>query len=265
MKGSSATYVYCVVKSAKAPALGRSSSKAQPVPRGLEGTGKPRFLDAGDGFYMLAATAPLDLYDAPVIDGKLRDLDWVGGRAAEHEGVVEFATNLGTVVPMKLFTMFGSDERAVENVRGMKKSLHRVVERIEGCEEWGLRILFDEARATRAAAESARGSKPTSGKDFLLRKKVLNDERHSSGARGAAEVEALYQRLTKTCRSAKKRAAPNRELAGRVLLDAVFLVPHSSISAVRKTVTASAKKLAADGFDVSFTGPWPAYSFIGAK
>lgn len=260
-----ATYVYCVVKSSKAPALGRSRSKAKPCPPGLEGTGKPRFLDAGDGFYMLAATAPLELYDGPVIDGKLRDLDWVGGRAAEHEGVVEFATDLGTVVPMKLFTMFGDDARAIDNVRGMKKSLQRVVERIEDCEEWGLRILFDEARAARAAAEAARGAKPTSGKDFLLRKKVLNDERRSSGARGAAEVDELYQRLAKTCRSAKKRAAPNRELAGSVLLDAVFLVPRSSVSAVRKTVTASAKKLVADGFDVALTGPWPAYSFIGGK
>ena len=64
-------------------------------------------------------------------------------RATEHETVVEHATKLGSVVPMKLFTLFSNDERAVSHVRKMKRSLGRVVDRIADCEEWGLRILFD--------------------------------------------------------------------------------------------------------------------------
>jgi len=269
MKGSSsATYVYCVVKSPKAPELGRAS-KGGKLPAGLQGTSKPRVLDAGDGYHLVVTTAPLELYDASVIDAKLRDLDWVGGRAAEHEAVVEHAVALGardsTVVPMKLFTMFATDERALEHLRKMKKSLERVVERIAGCEEWGLRILFDEARVARAAAEEARSRKAVTGKDFLLRKKALVEEQRSAGARGAAEVDDLYERLAKTARRAQRRAAPNRELAGRVLLDAVFLVPRSAVKEIRKTVTVSAEKLATEGFDVTLTGPWPAYSFIGAQ
>jgi hypothetical protein len=255
---SSATYVYCVVKSARTPKLSRA-------PRGLEGGGKPTLIDAGDGYHLLVASAPLALYDAPVIDSKLRDIDWVGARAAEHEAVVEHAASLGTVVPMKLFTLFSTDERALEHVRKMKKSLDRVVERIAGCEEWGLRIFFDEARAARAAAEEARSRKVSSGKDFLLRKKALDDERRSTGARAAERVDALYESLARTVKSALRRAAPNRELAGRVLLDAVFLVPQPEVEKVKATVADSAEKLAAEGFDVTLSGPWPAYSFIGAK
>ncbi|MBX3201221.1 MAG: GvpL/GvpF family gas vesicle protein, partial [Labilithrix sp.] len=133
--GPRATYVYCIVKSSSAPKLGRA-------PRGLEGAGVARLLDAGDGYRLVVATAPLALYDAAAIDARLRDIDWVGGRAAEHEAIVEHAAGLGTVVPMKLFTLFSTDERALEHVQKMKRSLARVVERIAGCEEWGLRILF---------------------------------------------------------------------------------------------------------------------------
>lgn len=255
---SSATYVYCVVKSARAPKLARG-------PKGLEGAEKTRLLDAGDGYHLLVTTAPLSMYDAAAIDAKLRDIDWVGARAAEHEGVVEHAASLGTVVPMKLFTLFSSDERALDHVKKMKKSLDRVVERIAGCEEWGLRILFDEARAARAAAEEARSKKVTSGKDFLLRKKALDDERRSTGARASERIDALYERIAKTVKSAQRRAAPNRELAGRVLLDAVFLVPRPAVEEVKATVAASAEKLAADGFDITLSGPWPAYSFIGGR
>jgi hypothetical protein len=147
----------------------------------------------------------------------------------------------------------------------MKRSLDRVVERIQGCEEWGLRILFDEARAARAAAEEARAKKVVTGTGFLLRKKALDAERRSAGARGGAEVDALYERLVKIARRAQRRAAPNRELAGRVLLDAAFLVPRASVKKIKATVAASADKLVAEGFDIALTGPWPAYSFIGGK
>lgn len=261
---ASATYVYGILRSPKSePTL--AATKRSRTPRGLEGTTNLRVLDAGGGYYVVAATAPLALYDAPVIDARLRDLDWVGARAAEHEAVVEFSMTLGTVVPMKLFTMFATDERATANVEKMKRSLDRVVERIDGCEEWGLRILFDEARAARAHAEEARATKPSSGRDFLLKKKVLVEERRSASARGVAEIDELYRKLSKTCRSAKRRAAPNRELAGRVMLDAVFLVPRAKVKALHAAVTASAERLALEGFDISLTGPWPTYSFIGAE
>lgn len=249
-----ATYVYCVVHGGT-KGLVRG-------PKGLEGAGKPRLLAAGDDLRIVVATAPLPAYAASSIDANLRDLDWVGARAAEHEAVVEHAATLGTVVPMKLFTLFASDERAVAHVTKIKKSLGRVVERIAGCEEWGLRILLDETRAAKAAAIAARSVKVASGKDFLLRKKALDTERREHGARGAAEVEALYDRLAGFVRDHAKRAAPNRELAGRVILDAVFLVPRAAVDRLKETVAGSAEALVAEGFDISLTGPWPAYSFI---
>lgn len=258
-----ATYVYCVVKAAAehkrgSPRLGRA-------PAGLSGASKPRLVDAGDGYFIVVADAPLALYDAAAIDARLRDLDWVSARAAEHEGVVEHAATIGTVVPMKLFTLFTTEERATLHVQKMKRSLGRVVERIAGCEEWGLRVLFDEARAAKAAADEAFAQKVASGRDFLLRKKALDDGRRMAGALGAARVEELYDRLARTARQAQRRAAPNRELAGRVLLDAVFLVPRPMVKKVKATVAASAKTLVAEGFDITLTGPWPAYSFIGAQ
>jgi hypothetical protein len=257
MRGPSATYLYCVVKAEPKRKLRLGGAG------GLSGATTPRLIEAGDGYHLVAADAPLRLYDGPAIEVHLRDLEWVGGRAAEHEAVVEEAAALGTVIPMKLFTLFSSDDRALEHVKKMRRSLDRVVDRIAGCEEWGLRVLFDEARAARAA--STRSKKVTTGREFLMRKKALEDEKRSFGARGRAVVDDLYDRIAKSVRGARRRPAPNRELAGRVLLDAVFLVPTPSVKKVKATVASSAKKLVEDGFDVTLTGPWPAYSFIGGR
>lgn len=256
--GETVTYVYCVVCAPKKVKLGR-------FPNGLSGAERPRLFEASGGYQLVAASAPLELYDSAVIDAKLRDLDWVGARAAEHEAVVEHCAELATVVPMKLFTMFKSDARAVAHVQKMKRSLDRVVEKIAGCEEWGLRIFFDEARAARAAAEAARAQRVSSGTGFLLRKKALDEKRRQSGARGAGRVDALYAAVADLTKLARRRSAPNRELAGQVVLDAVFLVPKRAVGRLKKTVGASAESLVEEGFDVTLSGPWPAYSFIGSR
>ncbi len=258
MAAETATYVYCVVKSTKPPALAKA-------PKGLAGAAKVRALDAGDGYRVLVASAPLSRYAAEKIDARLRDIDWVAQRAAEHEAVVEHATSSGTVVPMKMFTLFSSDDRALAHVTKMKKTLGRVVERIEGCDEWGLRILFDEVEAARLTAEEARRSKPTSGTSFLARKKEQQDVRRTLTTRAADEVDALYTDLEKLARQARRRAAPSRELAGRVMLDGVFLVPRASAKKLKSTVAKTAERLARQGFHVMLTGPWPAYSFIGGR
>jgi hypothetical protein len=249
-----ATYVYAIVKSDRAPKLGKA-------PRGLAKAEPPRSIEVKDGYYLVVATVPLATYDANAIDARLRDLEWVGARAAEHEAVVEHVAELGTTIPMKLFTIFATDERARQDVAKRKRALDTVVARIAGCEEWGLRILFDETRAAKAAAADARRNKPASGREFLLRKKSLDDARKSSGTRGAALVEDLYDRLSKIARRNVRRPPP-AQVAARVLLDAVFLVPRPEVKKIKAAASEAAPRLVDEGFDVTLTGPWPAYSFI---
>lgn len=251
---SDATYVYCVVH-------GGTKGLVR-APKGLDGAGKPRLLDAGGGLRLVVASAPLPAYSGETIDAQLRDLDWVGARAAEHEAVVEHAAKLGTVVPMKLFTLFASDDRATAHVAKMKRSLGRVVDRIEGCEEWALRILYDEARAAKAAAAEAARAKVTSGKDFLLKKQAIDVKRRQHGARGGQAIEALYDRVAGFVRDHVKRAAPSRDLAAKVILDAAFLVPADMVGRLKDTIGETAEGLAAEGYDISLSGPWPAYSFV---
>ena len=258
MAGGTATYVYCVVKSAKAPSLARAT-------KGIAGAEKPRLLDAGDGYRVVVASAPLTKYSAEKINARLEDIEWVAERGAEHEALVEHVAEQGTVVPMKMFTLFSNDERVLAHVGKMKKTLERVVDRIAGCDEWGLRILFDEAEATRLAAEEARASKPASGRSFLERKKKQQDVRRALNASAADEVDGLFDALGKIAKRSVRRAAPNRELAGRVLLDAVFLLPKKEVKRFQKTIGGTAEELAKRGFHVALTGPWPAYSFIGGK
>jgi hypothetical protein len=253
---STATYLYCLVQSEKAPSLQRA-------PPGLPGAGRPRAIDAGRGLWLVAADAPLARYGERPIEEGLQDLAWVSSVAVPHEAVVEHLAKNGTVVPMKLFTLFHSDERALEHVAKQRKRIDRLVERIEGREEWGVRMLLDEVSALRAArseAQTASGGAP--GAAFLLRKKKEQDAAREVIEHARDRADELFEVLAAKADDARRRPPPPGEVGKRVLLDAAFLLPRRKTKAFGAAVRAEAKKLSGRHYQLTLTGPWPAYTFV---
>jgi hypothetical protein len=58
-----------------------------------------------------------------------------------HEAVVEHFLRAPAVLPMQLFTIFTSDERALEHIAQQRRRVDRIFARIERQQEWGLRSL----------------------------------------------------------------------------------------------------------------------------
>ena len=253
---TTATYLYCLVRSAREPSL-------RGAPAGLPGAGRPRAIDAGGGLWLVAADAPLERYGEKPIERGLRDLAWVSSVAVPHEAVVEHVARNGTVVPMKLFTLFRSDARALEHVAKRRKRIDRVVERIDGREEWGLRVLLDEAAALRRARDEVQAVAPGApGAAFLLRQKKEHDLAREVIEHARDRAEGLFELLAIQADDARRRPPPPGEIGKRVLLDAAFLLQRKKAKAFQTKVRAEAKKLADRDYQLTLTGPWPAYTFV---
>src|SRR4029077_9340735 len=112
------------------------------VPPGLPGGTRPEAQRVAPSLWLIVSDVPLEVYGPSRLEPQLRDLDWVSSIAVAHEAVVEhFSRSRGaTVVPMTLFTMFSSIEKALDDVAGRRGPLDRVLRRIAGCEEWGVRV-----------------------------------------------------------------------------------------------------------------------------
>jgi hypothetical protein len=178
-----------------------------------------------------------------------------------HEGVVEDAARSGPVVPMKLFTLFSSDERAVAHIVRTRKKLARLFELVAGREEWGVRVSVDERLAARRRAEGARPAKTASGTGFLLRKKAEKDAARLVIEEALSAGERIFNDLSGSAVDARRRTPVQSNTTIRVVLDAAFLVPEKQARAFRKAVAAQAKSRG-DGYDVALTGPWPPYNFV---
>jgi Gas vesicle synthesis protein GvpL/GvpF len=252
---ATATYIYCLIEQNRRPAPGKA-------PRGLPGAASPDLLEVGKNLWGVSAAVPMAIYGPEPLEARLRDIKWVADIAMAHEAVVEhFARSRGaSVVPMKLFTMFSSPERAVANLRARRAEVVAILRRIRGCEEWGIRV-------TRRRAAPDKGGKttalPTSGTAFLVAKKQARDDAREEAIQGARAAETVFASLAKLTRSAHRRPPPEQALVPP-LLDAAFLVPSGRRGAFRAAVRTLAVTCRDAGAELTLTGPWPAYNFVNA-
>jgi hypothetical protein len=251
---SKLTYVYCLVHSPRRPAL-------RDVPAGLAGSTDLRALDAGGGRWLIASSVPERDYGEAALERGLQNLDWVGRRAMEHEAVVERFLGAPAVLPMQLFTLFVSDERALAYVARDRARIDRILKRIARQVEWGLRLTWDEQSARDAVGKAH--ARPATGVAYLARKRDLLDVNRVQLADARAAADRLFRAMKREATDARRRTATERAAPGsRLLLDAAFLVPAAKAGAFRAALREHTRTFSRSGLVVSLTGPWPPYNFI---
>jgi len=248
-------YVYCVVRAAKQPSMTR-------VPSGMPGAGAAEARRIAPSLWIVVAAVPLDVYGPDALEPRLRDLEWVAQAAVAHEAVVEhlWRARGTTVIPMKVFTMFSSIERAIADVAARRAAIERTMRRIARAEEWGVRVFRRSA-----SQEQASAARPASGADFLRARKQARDAAAGARAMTFAAADRAFRRLRRLARDARFRDATSASGTNPPMLDAAFLVASSSRARFRAEARRQARALAAAGADLALTGPWPAYNFVGGE
>jgi hypothetical protein len=250
------TYVYALVRAEKRPLL-------RALPGAMPGGGPVRLVAPAENLWLAVSTVPAQDYGEAALEAGLQDLDWLGPRAIAHEAVVEHFLACNALLPMQLFTLFKSDDRAVEHVQRTQPEIERILGRIERHVEWGLRLTWDE-QAARLAAELRHaevGAK--SGSAYLARKRDLLEVRRTEWTTARTAAEDLYQIMGRAA-AASRRHSKTEEATpqSRVLLDAAFLVRAEKADAFRQQLERQEHGLAETGIVASLTGPWPPYNFV---
>ena len=229
------------------------------ISEGMPGGDDLRAIEVGEHLWAVVQSVPEAGYSETALSRGLQNLDWVGPRAIAHERVIESCLSARALLPMPLFTLFTSDDRAAQHVQSDGTRIRRLLKRVEGKVEWGLRLTFDEK-----GARAKVSSRPvTSGTEFLARKRdVLSINRtRLKEAQGAAD--RAYKSTARLATAVRRRTSLERAAPGsRLLLDAAFLVPAGKSGAFRSVVRQQTRALRTGGIAVSLTGPWPAYNFI---
>jgi hypothetical protein len=255
------TYLYCLVRSERKPVLRRLRSRL-PAARSV------RALEAGNSLWLIVSEVGSAEYGESAIAAGLKNLDWVSRRAMAHEAVVEQFLSTAALLPMQMFTIFTSEERALAHVARDRRRIDAILRRVAGSVEWGVRLTWDE-EAARAAVDRAHapraGASRRSGSAYLTRKRDLLDVTRMQLAKARTEAAAFHGSLQRHSRDAVRRTATEQAAPGsRLLLDAAYLVPSTRAAAFRAAVRQRARTLAPRGIGALLTGPWPPYNFTSS-
>jgi len=229
------------------------------VSEGMPGGHDLRAIEVGEHLWAIAQSVPETAYGETALARGLQNLDWVGPRALAHERVIESFLSAPALLPMHLFTLFTSDDRVAQHVHSDGARIRRLLKRVEGKVEWGLRLLFDEK-----AARAKISKQPVrSGTEFLARKRDVLGINRARVKEARGEADRLYKSMSRLAAAAQRRTSLERAAPGsRLLLDAAFLVPVAESGAFRSAVRQQTRDLRSVGITMSVTGPWPPYNFV---
>jgi hypothetical protein len=188
------------------------------------------------------ALAVGDATDDVVID-ETTDPRVAAGIALTHYEVVEALFRAGSLLPMRMCTVFDSDRSALRAVTAAAPALLAALDHVSGAAQWTVRVPLRPARDDVAAHAS-------SGADYLRR---LGDRRRDEADRLVAARRDATRLLAEAGRHAVS-FEPGTD--NGQTLSANFLVPVDAADRFTRCVKGDPPTA-----DVALLGPFPPYSF----
>lgn len=259
MTGSQTVWLYAVTR-----ADAKDADSSPLAVRGVAGE-DVRVLTEGS---LTAVVGSVDArrFGPDVLAGHLENLDWLAGTARAHDAVVAAAAARGPVVPVRLATLFSSDDGVRELLRSRRDDFQSALAAVTGRSEWGVKAYVDPdslADALSAAdTTSAAGAPSGAGSAYLMRRRATLAARQSAQSTASEWAQQIHDRLRPLCAASRLHPAQDPRLTGRrdwMILNAAYLVDQERTGPFHDLVRQLTEWQA--GLDVELTGPWPPYSF----
>jgi hypothetical protein len=164
--------------------------------------------------------------------------------AVTHFEVVSALFRAGAVLPMRMCTLFDSDESALRAVRAAAPRFRDALRRVAGAAQWTVRIPLRPRRDDLAAQSS-------SGADYLRRLGGRRDEE----ARAIDEARTSAARLLEAAAGHAIDVEAGPDTGQQV--SATYLVPAGAADAFLACVRSDTALR-----DVDLTGPFPPFAFV---
>jgi hypothetical protein len=249
-------------------AIGRA---AHPLPHRVEA------IDGSDAVHAVACGAlaafatPVDPaeFSQPVIDARSKDVEWLGAIGYRHQNVMAALMRGGTIIPLRAFTLFATEESLRSHVESQSETLAKILDRLDGKQEWTLRVEFNPQEWSEALVRrvgplrdlSEEMSRASAGKAFLLGKKLDEEKKRASRQAEEAVVGEIERAvLDKLACDAVAESRQQRSGAFPQINVLIDRDEEARLEELRRELEA---RYAADGVSVALTGPWPPYSFAG--
>jgi hypothetical protein len=251
-------YVYGVISAGDAPVIGA-----------LPGIEPGHRADAlvEDHLAAVVSRVPLAEFSETALRTHLSDMSWVEATARAHEQTLELVARRATVIPMRMCSVYSSEDGLREMLRREAPALTDGLAQLAGKSEWGVKV-FADSRLRRAGPPSDDGAfeaedAPGAGAAYLARKREERDAAERAGELVEEAARQIHERLRAAAADGLTVALQPTEPGGpEMVLNAVYLVAGAQAEAFHQRVRELQDTFGPLGVELEQTGPWPAYNFV---
>jgi hypothetical protein len=206
------------------------------------------------------------------LEANLNDIKWVEAKVLAHQRVLEAVLAYHTLVPMRFCTIYRSESRVHEMLAQHYDDFVETLARLEGKQEWGVKVYCDAKTLAQKVAEisdkvkelQAEMGQKSSGAAYFLKKKV--DEAIAEEIERTSDeyAQRSHDRLSSHAEEAVINPLQSKELTGRteaMILNGAYLVAEEQLAAFRTELESLVEEHDDLGFTYEMTGPWPPYNF----
>ncbi len=223
-----------------------------------------------DGVSAVFTAVNAEAFSQETIDRRAGDLEWLGAIGYRHQAVIQDVMKQSAVIPLRAFTLFSSEEALRAYLHENAELLGRALERLEGKQEWTLRVEVEPERwseALVARVDSLRElqqqiADASPGKAFLLRKKLDDEKKRASHAAEEALVAEIERAVLERLRC--ETVAESRERRDGAFPQINVLIERDEEATLQELHASLVDRYSGEGVALALTGPWPPYTFAHA-
>jgi|SRR5690348_15417268 len=240
------------------------------LPDAAEGNdGEHVRLAVGDGLAAVVRRTPLAPSENGALELGVGDVRQLEAMVHHHNDVVSAIHAQRAILPAKFGCVYASEEDVLSALAGERDALLALLERLEGCDEWGVHVYADPAligerlaaadpRVRRLREELAASS---AGKAYLLKRRLADCEAEVARASLDLIAREVHEALARHALDDRATIPPRRSLAPDVdveVLRAAYLVRREASATFFEELDAIGAR---EGVRCEQSGPWPPYSF----
>jgi hypothetical protein len=244
-------------------------------PKGLSGVHAGSEVRSAEsaGLAALVSSVPRAEFASEPLRRNLNDLRWLERVARAHEAVLEATLQRSTIVPLRMCTIYESDESVRQMLDREHDAFAEALGALEGRWEWAVKVLADTDRLMEAVRVRSDGvsaferelADHGEGGAYMLRRRRERQRREAADSLAAEVAEQVHARLQDWAVDATSRPPQNRELSGHqgeMLLNGAYLVDRDRVGELRTLVAELEARHHELGIRIELTGPWPPYNFL---
>jgi hypothetical protein len=233
------------------------------------------------GMTALISDVDLDEFGADALRRNLEDLGWLERTARAHHEVIDAASRIFPLLPMRLATVYHGETTLAEDLDARREDFLAALEQVGGRVEWGVKAYAQpqpgreapggggDAGAAGTPRESTSGESDTprgggAGMAYLKKRSAQMTARQDARRDAVTGAREVHAGLARQAAQARLHPPQSPQLSGErmpMLLNAAYLLRQSEGTGFAEAVAAAAA--AHPELRVELTGPWPPYSFAG--